>query len=88
MTTQDNEQQQREESSPLDNFSFLRVFGAVAFGLGAIMILVATFRGMDMGTTYRTHSNGYQTTTEMEGPFGKSKCVTTTVGGSSVTRCD
>lgn len=87
----DNQQQseQQEESSPLDNFSYLRVFGAVAFGLGAIMLLAVSYRDFDTSTTVRTYDNGYGSSeVVVEGPLGKSKCVTTTVGGSSVTRCD
>lgn len=87
----DNQQQseQQEESSPLDNFSYLRIFGAVAFGLVVVMLLVVSYMDFDTSTTIRMHDNGYGSSeVVVEGPFGKSVCKTQTVGGQSVTRCD
>lgn len=89
MSNDQQQNEQQEESSPLDNFSFLRVFGAVAFGLGAVMLLAVSYRDFDTSTTIRTYDNGYGSSeVVVEGPFGKSVCRTTTVGGQSVTKCD
>lgn len=82
---QDNQEQQNGQAQ---EFSSVRVIFAIVVFSALVFVFFNMFEQLDKPTTIRTSTEGYTTTTVMDGPLGKTTCRTTVIGGNAVMRCD